>query len=844
MTKPLLANALEGVRVGSTVAELDEGFTASVVNKSVTKMSATPENHQILTGSSRRVTSSALNRGSIAISGSYGFSGLSTMTGSLSGYLAQSDADDGRATSLRYSILVVAGIQYIDFDNLTPIALLSSVSQSVRDAATRALSAYTKMAFPDGSSDQQVTNEEKENMLQDWLEAKNRFFQVAGTGLVVGVKWGAIGNVSLDLRAKASSTDSQYGGRGSFTYAGLAASVSVEAAYSGEHKKGEDDIEKEISSSYFGNIIKEDVQSWFNNASQISLDDLFSSNKNIAELAPQPSYEPPVIPAFQVPQADPAIKSKLERLRNLEELHQLTRNASRKEAISKGLSPTAEVYEAKSNDRVDVTALEKLKKDAESNDLILPEWLFQSENRLINNTIASNETININELPEMEMLSQASSGETSNLSLETGDYTPLGIWVTKWTDLFPWLSTSVLNMISTSDIQSMTEILWIKTAIQDLEALRRIYYIAADSGLIIRDGDSNLNFLTIADSLSHAFTWLSKTKPLNLRSVQHAISNMTTDAQRIYKKWSDLRFLRNCELGLAVVYNDSYTVSFDSADFKLTSLPFYIANSLDSTFFKTIPIDFTAGNQDFSGFAKAQKFLPLILPSGRIGVFGARRPNAGSTLVLAGYIEPNNKDSIDKFITEPSILDALNRIRVLDAWRDNSPYFIFIHNTSDTLSFYESIDLAFGIMYNISIRYSSSSGWSYKSNGPNLTSSAGGLSAQVGFVEFIPDESGTYLKSDQHKMKAYPIRFKSAEGVRDWIGQSSSNNVGSFEDLNSLFQRSIEELGSSTTWTNTSENWPSDWTGETPYSVRSLRTKYLGYVPESGNIFPKESSPQ
>lgn len=218
-------NPLYDVTVGSTVNNLQDGFSASVVVQPVTKMIAQTQSRAVMTGKSSFVYSNTMNRGSLGISGSYGLSAISQISASAFGYVGQAKADDGRETRVDYHVILQAGVEYINFNELKPADLMASLAGSCKDPASEALDKYNALLKPN------LTESKRLSALQDWMKARAKFFEAAGNGVVVGVLWGAIGSVSLTMKQKSGSTAWQYGAKGNFSYAGIGASVSVEATY-------------------------------------------------------------------------------------------------------------------------------------------------------------------------------------------------------------------------------------------------------------------------------------------------------------------------------------------------------------------------------------------------------------------------------------------------------------------------------------------------------------------------------------------------------------------------------------------------------------------------------------
>jgi hypothetical protein len=128
------------------------------------------------------------------------------------------------------------------------------------------------------------------------------------------------------------------------------------------------------------------------------------------------------------------------------------------------------------------------------------------------------------------------------------------------------------------------------------------------------------------------------------------------------------------------------------------------------------------------------------------------------------------------------------------------------------------------------------------SNGEKRTCFAYQFSSEDELIVFTPNKAEKtleYAYPGQGKVKAYPIPFSAAQGVRQWKGQSLSTNIGSFTDLQDQLAHFSDLLKNQKTWSFSSENFPVDWKGSDYYALRKIRTQYVGSEPESGNVFPK-----
>lgn len=774
-------NPLYDVTVGSTVNNLQDGFSASVVVQPVTKMIAQTQSRAVMTGKSSFVYSNTMNRGSLGISGSYGLSAISQISASAFGYVGQAKADDGRETRVDYHVILQAGVEYINFNELKPADLMASLAGSCKDPASEALDKYNALLKPN------LTESKRLSALQDWMKARAKFFEAAGNGVVVGVLWGAIGSVSLTMKQKSGSTAWQYGAKGNFSYAGIGASVSVEATYDGSSESGKGDVSVDVSKYYSGSAIADEVNTWYSDFAGKGFDQLANVQVIASPNFPQEKLDPPSIPSFIQPTPDPKITARLENLKNLQELNQLEKDAKFEEEKIKNPQLTRDEFDKMVAENADIENLNELSSKVRNNSIGLPEELFDfafsTHNSLAG--VSNNSEDSVDE-PLIEAIGSnfLELAETTT-NPNDGQYTPLGVWIVNWSDLFPWLSTAALNSIDST--QKAEELLLFRTVIQDFDSLRKIYYYAHDGGLKVGD----LDFSSISDSFSQQMARLATSTTFSMTELKNAIAGLSDNAKAIYKKWVEVEFLRDCELGLGIIYDNDWTLSFEGRPLKDDS--WGAGSDLFVNYFQKI--DFNPSTRNYSAFAESMKCMPILFPSGKISVFGA-------------YIAKQNRIGIM----------TMNSVGMF-TYKDSDK-----HIQED----------------NLAVQFSS------EGAGDLWTLVGEGSSYVDIYAEFTPNKQEKTLESEgspnpaeSKKIKAYPIPFRAAQGVQEWKGQSLSTNIGSFTDLQDQLDHFSELLKNQKTWSFSSENFPVDWKGSDYYALRKIRTQYVGIEPESGNVFPK-----
>ncbi|MBD2179253.1 hypothetical protein H6F42_20220 [Pseudanabaena sp. FACHB-1998] len=377
-----------------------------------------------------------------------------------------------------------------------------------------------------------------------------------------------------------------------------------------------------------------------------------------------------------------------------------------------------------------------------------------------------------------------------------GKYTPLGVWIANWSDLFPWLSTVALNSISIESISEAEDLLKFRTVIQDFDTLRKIYYIAHEGNFMF-DG-KKIDFQSIGDSFSQQMSELTESKIFSIEEVTKAIENLSPQASKIYDKWAvDLGgFLRNCELGLGVILMPNRMTRYGETDHdKALALSYdnyasdVYADSYGVVGFEDHGISRKKIN--YSAFAKSMKCIPLILP------------DTGEVCLI------RQKDPIAILTYVPEDENVENHISGLP-------------DSDANLFFSQKFIKRSGIVALIS--------------GKGVTPENASF-LNDNFFSDSPINFSEGLFTENLMIQAFPIPFSAAAGVREWKGRSVSTNVGSFKDLHEQLDHFSDLLKNRKTYTFSSENWSSDHKGAEYYSLRKLRTQYVGIVPEGGNVF-------
>ncbi|MFA8301322.1 MAG: hypothetical protein ACEPOV_14230 [Hyphomicrobiales bacterium] len=719
-------NPLYAVEIGSTIESTLGKFKPTVLSANISKMIPDKEVKKSMTGESSFVYTDQLNQGSLGVSGSYGVSGVSKVDSSVSAYVGNSSANSSKTVQVNYNVQMLSGVEYIDFDDLQVCDVINSLKGGPKQDIMTVLDAFNAVAKRIKELGLDINNiaqiiESKDKELQDllkvWVESSIEFTTANGDGLVVGVIWGGRGMVSMNLTNTQSQNSWKYGGSASFSYSGIGTSVSVEATYNGSQSTQESKVSVDCKSWASGGCVQDQVDKWFDVVSGKS----FSEIADIKLLDRAPSIgdvkPPPAIPSFQKPKSDPSVSDKVGEIKDLEGLKTYAIASAYDQAKKDNKDLTLDQFLKTSDKKVDNSNTEKIQQDIKDNNI---------------NTIKN----------KVNIKAEFFAADDVKIPLERSEdkkddsYTVLGAWITNWSDLFPWLANGYLNQIVDTD--SIQEVLKKQCMIQDFIALSRLYYILDNCSMdLTHIGISSP--VQIADSFSHNLAYL-KTNINDDNVLDAAYNRLNTEAQGIYDKWNEIKFLRGAELGLGVMA-DGYSIE------KFTGIETIPVKAV----YSTSKCLFNPKNKNFDSFSKFYKILPLIAPSGDIYAFGP------TNMLLFEIDTDNNK----AYFTNNAVMATKFKVVEVD-----------------------------------------------------------GISTL---------QSGS--------IRLFPVPVSAAQGVSSWKGQNLSINLSSIKQLNEKFELLNKELSELNIYSFSSSNWKSSWTPEDYYSLRSIRTQYIGMVEQIGSPF-------
>lgn len=630
-------NPFYAVEIGSIVRGDTGRFQSSVIKAPITKMIPDKEVKQTMTGGSSYVYTDSLNQGSVGVSGSYGISGLASINAGLSVYAGNSAAELTKKVSVNYNVQMLSGVEYVNFNDLQAEDIINSLQENPKQMALTALDKYNELIKKLGTNDLLTIMQKPDQypeivkLVGEWVNAVQRFFKEHGDGLVVGVVWGGMGTVSLEMISSSGESSWKYGTKGNFTYSGVGKAVTIEAAYDGSNSKRESKVDVKTASWSSGGCVQAQVAEWSKVVEGKAFSEIFAIS--LLEKAPQVSAvkEPPKIPEFKAPAKDPKVTDKIKDITSLDSLAAFAKASAYEKAKQTEKDLTLDEFLERSQKPADPQVVINLKNEVTSNSL-----------NVLQQNVAEKK-VNLAATFETSEILEAKAADLPETLKKDDNYTVLGVWISNWPDLFPWMATGYLNAID--DISSTQEIIKKQCMIQDFLTLGKTYYMLEASG--ISNTDFKMSpFAQIAASFSQQAGYIRDNFE-NKDVILKAYDQLSTDAQKIYTKWNDIKFLRSAELGLGVMYQGKKSIS--NTITKTDHVAGYTR-----VWYKTEECSFLPKN--YSAFSTFLKVIPFVTPAGDVYAFGP------SQMVLNQINDEGAIFSKNPMIAAKLEVDKTNRI--------------------------------------------------------------------------------------------------------------------------------------------------------------------------------------
>jgi len=619
-------NPLYGVTIGATINALTGKFKSSVVKLPVSLMVSQDESQKYMSGESSYVFSEKMNQGSFGLSGAYGVSGVSLLKSSLSAYVGKSSAVSSKSVSVNYNAISVGGIEYINFEQLTASEFMESLNAACKQSITSVLEAYNAVMAAASKSgldllnvfhNDDVQSKSLKALVSEWIKASEQFTHDFGDGLVVGVTWGAFGGVKMLMTSESESRSWKYGGQADFSYANTFASVAVKATYDGSQSSGDAKVKVNCTSYLSGTVLSSQINEWFGQVANKTFEDL--ANVNVIDKAPPMDipHGAPSIPEFVQPVPEEDIVEKVEEIKNLKGLDTMAKASAYEKTKITNPKLTFNEFINNADKPAKKEKLDEFKKKVINNDIDTLDF----SNKKKNKSGKIEEKYGDLAMGSCESFSP-SEAVAFNAEVKTEGYVPLGVWISNWPDLFPWMAQGYYNSIDNIEGEDVVKA---RVMLQDYQTLSRMYYIAHSSGIIeFKRRDSSkpkVTSLSIADAFANAAGKMQDvSEGLNGAGIEDIYENLSEAARNIYKLWNKVAFLRNCELGLGLI-----------KDNKTIGNPLQGADKNNDSNRQTYGLDTCDfDGKNYTAFSRSYKVLPLLTPDGDIWAFGPEQGGLSS----------------------------------------------------------------------------------------------------------------------------------------------------------------------------------------------------------------------
>jgi hypothetical protein len=822
-------NPLYAIRVGSIVG--DSGtYGDTVLKPGLTTFNPQKSGVSFMTGNSSYVYSEHMNQASLSASGSFGLSGLSKVSVAIAGYVGHTAAASGNTLSINLNLIKWAGVEHVHFNAINPAELLAALEPSAHAAAMEVLERFGEMQKVQHETGKEA---EKEKARLAWMDALERFRADFGTGLVVGVCWGGWGAVNLTFQATSEQTKWQVAVDAKFSYASAAVAVDVAATYG----HAEDSIGKTataaVSSMFNGACVEGEIKAWERDL-QAKANSLTTLGKEpvIRSTAKSGSLPSPKFPDFHKPKAEKKITDLVSGIRDVKglETYAMASAFEKQKDDKDGIKDLGEfIKAAKKPNKVD-----KIPKGAVSP-------LSNEESPVIvlgNPADAADAIDDVGSgvdadagAPALGLSAEETGGDHHGTSAPSGEpdhgsagsepaaagdlsnYEPLGIWTLQWGQLFPWCVSARDNRVPAD--ARFRDWIRLKTMHQDFLSLSRLYERLDASGATFTFGGEPLNWHQIANAFSKGASDITDFIVASQGEADRKINDKILELnnglgavpRRIYKTWDSVACLRDCELGVGIVFTrwnpdqlsggGSWGSDEPGPERRIVPggpQPALTLGSITAVEgrgqLNAVHSAFEPQGGNFFTFSDAVKGWPFVLPDGRVAVFvcDGRKETSG---ILAGRYS----DRIGACTTMRLAVDAVHDTH------QHSKYF----EGKEQVEFYDQGD---GRALNFENRTSMLRGYTF---------------------------------SDKHVVTTvdlYPIPFSAASGV-DWKGSSLTTGMGALPGTLKLLRDQLSRLPA---WSFDSDHWSKvDWK-TFRYSMH-LPAAYIGLVDEPPNVFLRDGPP-
>lgn len=741
-----------------------------------------------MSGQSRYVHGEHMNKGTFGVSGAYGVSGVSKLTGSISGYVGNAVAQAAKQVTINYNGYLSAGVEFIDIDNLTIADLINALKLNPKNKILEVLVNYNKLKDSlKKCTPEEISNKEE---FKAWSKSLEEFLSSYGDGFVVAVHWGAFGSVNMIMTSTDSGNSWNYGAAADFSYARTGASVSVKATYAGSQSSANAAVDVTVKSQFKGNAIRSLIDEWRKQVENKSFKDL--ADVDVLAIAPDlevPSGTAPPIHEFTKPTKDNNVSENMGKIKDLKGL----------EAYAKAQAYDQYSKTTKDDPKLNLDDFLKNANNPAKNDKIdtLEDDAYAGLADLFNEPDDGNKIKSLASLSSPEMYSATDDSSSANEIISTDsnqdeNFVPLGILIVNWSDIFPWLSRGYYNKVD--DLTPAKEILQWRAMIQDFQTLAILYWTAAN--IVVGKKEIrglNIGSGTTAQSVGNAFGNAAsklqeklKEKETYFQKMTQVLNDLGKSERKIYRTWVENGFLRNAELGLGYLHEQVSITEFKILQYEKGEEYAGIKMGYGGA---RVDCNFQGNNHVV--FAETNKFLPLIQSDGTIRAFGT-------------VTDPDNEIS-GGYLGE---------------------YYYYKYDKK------KKKDIRHGF-------------WGLHPKTVKLIDKdkRGKVLHKEQFTPFVfkgdpQNHRLIYTTKQRTTLGLYPIPYSAAAGVNNWKGGAMGcANLASFTELQAAIGNLKTELENLNAWSFRSKSFENvDWKPELGLSDLQVETHYIGIFPEQKDL--------
>jgi hypothetical protein len=597
---------LYGLRVGDVLQGANLKVATSKVKDGATEFISASGEVLIFSGNSEHVYSNEMNEYSASLKAAGRWPAIEGSL-ALSGYYGSFKSAADRDLHMTVHAIKWTGIESIPLHKLTMGGLVSLLEPNCKHAVVSLLDEYAKLQDDFVNVDEKtiLSDPKKQARAREYGKKVNEFLNKFGDGIVVRILWGGYAVLDLAIHFRDTEERTRVGAEGEITVATPAFTGSVSAAWGKKGSLVQGSATAKLTHSVWGSCMDGLVSSWDQKFSEAATKigtfkdvDVFPST--ILKQKPPT----PTLPAFQPTTAQKIKDMGVDGLKAISIAREYERYLA--DCKAKGTTPTRKLddfiadFQAKAEEpKLPEISVEK----------ILPN---KAAVNAINrggaaDNLGANAAVNLGADRPPPVL--ANDGQPAPGNDPRAAYTPIGVWVMRWGQVFPWITTATKNALPPPDDASWDPVRY-RILLQDLLSLERIYRRMAGSEVKIGAFQKDNGLGGIADQFANATSTLMEWG-VSGKFPSKASLPLGDAAWKILRHWDKLgHIFRAAHLGFAVYSNWHRGRGSNADHYVFTKTGPYTQG--DWAMLTGRSVDFNGDN--YSVFKETMKALPLIIP--------------------------------------------------------------------------------------------------------------------------------------------------------------------------------------------------------------------------------------